>query len=37
VHRRPTRQGYITALFGEVEYTAAPEPFSLSTTVRLFP
>jgi PhoPQ-activated pathogenicity-related protein len=37
VHRRPKRQGYITALFGEVEYTADQEPFFLSTTVRLFP
>jgi PhoPQ-activated pathogenicity-related protein len=37
VHRRPTRRGYITALFGEVEYAAEPRPFSLSTTIRLFP
>ncbi|MGH8065545.1 MAG: PhoPQ-activated protein PqaA family protein [Candidatus Entotheonellia bacterium] len=36
VHRRPIRRGYITALFGEVEYTADPGPFSLSTTVHLF-
>jgi PhoPQ-activated pathogenicity-related protein len=37
VHHRPKRRGYMTALFGEVEYTAAPGPFFLSTTVRLFP
>ena len=37
VHRRPTRRGHITAIFGEVEYTSEPRPFSLSTTVRLFP
>jgi PhoPQ-activated pathogenicity-related protein len=37
VHRRPKRRGHITAIFGEVEYTADPEPFFLSTTVRLFP
>jgi PhoPQ-activated pathogenicity-related protein len=37
VHRHPKRRGHITALFGEVEYTADPGPFSLSTTVRLFP
>jgi PhoPQ-activated pathogenicity-related protein len=37
VHRRPKRREHITALFGEVEYTAAPGPFSLSTTVHLFP
>jgi hypothetical protein len=30
------RRGHITALFGEVEYTADPGPFSLSTTVHLF-
>jgi PhoPQ-activated pathogenicity-related protein len=37
VHRRPMRRGHITAIFGEVEYTAEPRPFFLSTTVRLFP
>jgi PhoPQ-activated pathogenicity-related protein len=37
VHRRPTRPGHITAIFGEVEYTAEPRPFSLSTTIHLFP
>jgi PhoPQ-activated pathogenicity-related protein len=37
VHRRPKRRGHITAIFGEVEYTADPEPFFLSTTIRLFP
>ena len=37
VHRRPLRRGEITAIFGEAEYTADPGPFSLSTTVRLFP
>jgi hypothetical protein len=34
VHRRPKRWGHIAAIFGEVEYTADPEPFFLSTTVR---
>jgi PhoPQ-activated pathogenicity-related protein len=37
VHRRPKRRGHITAIFAEVEYTAEPRPFFLSTTVRLFP
>jgi PhoPQ-activated pathogenicity-related protein len=37
VHRLPLRRGHVTAIFGEAEYPAAPEPFSLSTTVRLFP
>ena len=37
VHRRPKRRGHITAIFGEFEYTADPEPFFLSTTVRLLP
>jgi PhoPQ-activated pathogenicity-related protein len=37
VHLRPKRPGYITAIFGEAEYAAEPGPFSLSTTVRLFP
>jgi PhoPQ-activated pathogenicity-related protein len=37
VHRRPKRGGYITALFGEVEYAAALGSFALTTTVRLFP
>jgi PhoPQ-activated pathogenicity-related protein len=37
VHRRPMRRGHVTAIFGEAEYPADPEPFFLSTTVRLFP
>jgi PhoPQ-activated pathogenicity-related protein len=37
VHRRPMRRGHVTAIFGEAEYTADPQPFSLSTTVCLFP
>ena len=37
VHRRPMRRGHITAIFGEAEHAAAPGPFFLSTTVRLFP
>jgi PhoPQ-activated pathogenicity-related protein len=37
VHRRPKRGGYITALFGEVEYAAALGSFALTTTVSLFP
>jgi PhoPQ-activated pathogenicity-related protein len=37
VYHRLMRQGHITAIFGEAEYSADPGPFFLSTTVRLFP